>query len=165
MSIFQPGLESDHWRCSIPQLPFWQTSQSKAVEQTFMSKLRPDTPILKSSILFNQVLRLASMMRSPSNCKIPQPHLCQSLAGRSLRSALRWPRWAAVDYAQRINIIALGALARLPKALDRWCAVTMTLMGIRFITILKEVLFNSWQEVPAALTWATYDANHSMAGC
>jgi hypothetical protein len=29
--------------------------------------------------------------------------------------------------------------------------------GDQIYTILKEVLFNSWQEVPGALTWATYD--------
>jgi hypothetical protein len=59
-------------------------------------------------------------------------------------------------YAQRINIIALGALARLPKALTEG-VLTDDFDGDQIFTILKEVLFNTWQEVPGALTWATYD--------
>jgi hypothetical protein len=62
----------------------------------------------------------------------------------------------SVDYAQRINILALGALARLPKALtDGFLQDDFD--GDQIYTILSEVLFNSWGEVPAALTWATYD--------
>jgi len=62
----------------------------------------------------------------------------------------------SVDYAQRINIIALGALARLPKALTEG-VLSDDFDGNQIYTILKEVLFLSWQEVPQALTWATYD--------
>lgn len=62
----------------------------------------------------------------------------------------------SVNYAQRINIIALGALARLPKALTDGVLAT-DFDGDQIYTILSEVLFNTWQEVPAALTWATYD--------
>lgn len=61
-----------------------------------------------------------------------------------------------VDYAQRINIIALGALARLPKALTEG-VLSDDFDGDQIYTILSEVLFNTWQEVPGALTWATYD--------
>lgn len=61
-----------------------------------------------------------------------------------------------VDYAQRINIIALGALARLPKALTEG-VLNDDFDGDQIYTILSEVLFSSWQEVPGALTWATYD--------
>jgi hypothetical protein len=61
-----------------------------------------------------------------------------------------------VDYAQRINIIALGALARLPKALTDG-VLSHDFDGNQIYTILSEVLFASWAEVPAALTWATYD--------
>jgi hypothetical protein len=61
-----------------------------------------------------------------------------------------------VDYAQRINIIALGALARLPKALTDG-VLSHDFDGNQIFTILSEVLFASWEEVPAALTWATYD--------
>jgi hypothetical protein len=62
----------------------------------------------------------------------------------------------ATDYAQRINIIALGALARLPKALTDG-VLSHDFDGDQIYDILREVLFASWQEVPQALTWATYD--------
>jgi len=62
----------------------------------------------------------------------------------------------SVDYAQRIRIVALGALSRLPKALTDG-VLSQDFDGDQIYTILKEVLFLSWQEVPAALTWATYD--------
>jgi hypothetical protein len=62
----------------------------------------------------------------------------------------------ATDYAQRINIIALGALARLPKALTDG-VLQHDFDGDQIFDILKNVLFASWQEVPQALTWATYD--------
>jgi hypothetical protein len=62
----------------------------------------------------------------------------------------------SVAYAQRINIIALGALARLPKALTNG-VLSKDFDGDQIFEILKEVLFDSWQEVPGALTWATYD--------
>ncbi len=62
----------------------------------------------------------------------------------------------SVDYAQRINIIALGALARLPKALTEG-VLNDDFDGNQIYTILSQVLFNTWQEVPGALTWATYD--------
>ena len=62
----------------------------------------------------------------------------------------------SVDYAQRIKIIALGALARLPKALTNG-VLPKEFDGDQIYDVLKEVLFDSWQEVPQALTWATYD--------
>ncbi len=62
----------------------------------------------------------------------------------------------SVDYAQRINIIALGALARLPKALTDG-VLSKDFDGDQIFDILQAVLFDSWQEVPQALTWATYD--------
>ena len=61
-----------------------------------------------------------------------------------------------IDYAQRIRIIALGALARLPKALTDG-VLAHDFDGNQIFTILSEVLFAQWQAVPAALTWATYD--------
>jgi len=62
-----------------------------------------------------------------------------------------------IDYAQRINIIALGALARLPKALTNG-VLAKKFDGDQIYDVLKNVLFDSWQEVPQALTWATYPA-------
>jgi hypothetical protein len=61
-----------------------------------------------------------------------------------------------VDYAQRINIIALGALARLPKALTDG-VLPKEFDGDQIFDVLAAVLFDTWEEVPQALTWATYD--------
>lgn len=68
----------------------------------------------------------------------------------------------SVDYAQRINIIALGALARLPKALTNG-VLAKKFDGDQIYNILKNVLFDSWQEVPQGLTWATYSATTTWA--
>ena len=65
-----------------------------------------------------------------------------------------------IDFAQRINIIGLGALARLPKALTDG-VLQDDFDGDQIYTILSEVLFSSWEEVPGALTWATYDATET----
>ena len=62
----------------------------------------------------------------------------------------------SVGYTQRVRIIALGALSRLPKALTDG-VLNQDFDGDQIYTILQQVLFSSWQEVPAALTWATYD--------
>jgi hypothetical protein len=62
----------------------------------------------------------------------------------------------STDYVQRINVIGLGALARLPKALTNG-VLSHDFDGDQIYTILSEVLFASWEEVPQALTWATYD--------
>tara|TARA_R110002126_G_scaffold243675_1_gene387055 strand:- start:931 stop:2178 length:1248 start_codon:yes stop_codon:yes gene_type:complete len=61
-----------------------------------------------------------------------------------------------VAYAQRINIIALGALSRLPKALTDG-VLTQDFDGNQIAVILEDLLLNQWNEVPAALTWATND--------
>jgi len=60
-----------------------------------------------------------------------------------------------VAFSQSIRIIALGALARLPKALTNG-VLTKAHDGTQIYNVLKGVLFDSWQEVPQALTWATY---------
>jgi hypothetical protein len=61
-----------------------------------------------------------------------------------------------VAYAQRIKIIALGALARLPKALTDG-VLSQDFDGDQILTILTDLLLNQWNEVPAALQWNTYD--------
>ena len=61
-----------------------------------------------------------------------------------------------VAFAQRVKVIALGALARLPKALTDG-VLSEDFDGDQIYTILQQVLFSSWAEVPQALTWATYD--------
>jgi hypothetical protein len=62
----------------------------------------------------------------------------------------------SVAFAQRIKIIALGALARLPKALTNG-VLNQDFDGDQILTILTDLLVNNWGEVPAALQWNTYD--------
>jgi len=67
-----------------------------------------------------------------------------------------------VALTQSINILAVGALARLPKALTDG-VLTKALDGEQIASVLRDVLFNTWSEVPAALTWATYDPTTTWA--
>ena len=62
----------------------------------------------------------------------------------------------SVGIAQTITITALGALARLQKALTNG-VLHQDFDGDQIETILRQVLFAQWQQVPAAITWATYD--------
>jgi hypothetical protein len=59
--------------------------------------------------------------------------------------------------SQRINIIAVGALARLARAVYTG-NVGHQFDGDRIYDLLEGVLFDSWAEVPGGLTWNTYDA-------
>jgi hypothetical protein len=68
----------------------------------------------------------------------------------------------SVGISQTITITALGALARLQKALTDG-VLTQDFDGNQIDTILREVLFAQWQQVPAALTWATYDPTTTWA--
>ena len=65
-------------------------------------------------------------------------------------------------FTQTYSITALGALARLPKALTNG-VLSKEFEGDQIYTILAEVLFNTWAEVPGALTWATYDPTVTWA--
>lgn len=68
----------------------------------------------------------------------------------------------SVATSQRVNIIATGALARLNRAV--WTAnLAHQFDGDRIATLLGSVLFDAWNEVPAATTWATYDATTTWA--
>jgi hypothetical protein len=61
-----------------------------------------------------------------------------------------------VGINQSVSILALGALSRLPKSLTEG-VLAKDFDGDQILTILTDLLINSWNEVPAALTWATYD--------
>ena len=65
-------------------------------------------------------------------------------------------------FTQTYSITALGALARLPKALTDG-VLSKDFDGNQILTILTDLLVNSWAEVPAALTWATYDPTTTWA--
>jgi hypothetical protein len=59
-------------------------------------------------------------------------------------------------FTQTYNLTALGALARLPKAIFT-DALARDFDGDQIYEVLQGVLFASWAEVPGSLTWATYD--------
>ena len=68
----------------------------------------------------------------------------------------------SVMYTQTFTITALGALSRLPKALTDG-VLAQDFDGNQIETILREVLLTQWQQVPAALTWATYNPTTTWA--
>jgi hypothetical protein len=63
---------------------------------------------------------------------------------------------------QNIIITALGALSKLPKTLTEG-VLSKAYDGDQIYTILSELLFNTWLEVPAAETWAAYNATTTWA--
>jgi hypothetical protein len=65
-------------------------------------------------------------------------------------------------FTQTYSITALGALARLPKALTNG-VLSKDFDGDQIYEILREVLLAQWQQVPGALTWATYDPTTTWA--
>jgi hypothetical protein len=65
-------------------------------------------------------------------------------------------------FTQTYSITALGALARLPKALTNG-VLSKDFDGNQIETILSQVLYNQWQQVAGALTWATYDPTITWA--
>jgi len=64
--------------------------------------------------------------------------------------------------SQRIQIVGVGALARLSRATYTG-NFAHQYDGDRIYELLSTVLFDSWDEVPAATTWATYDATTTWA--
>ncbi len=58
--------------------------------------------------------------------------------------------------SERIKVIALGALSKLPKSLTTG-VLSKDFDGNQIYTILSDLLLNSWNEVPAAETWAAYN--------
>jgi len=65
-------------------------------------------------------------------------------------------------YTQEVTITALGALARLQKALTNG-VLKQDFDGDQILTILSDLLLNTWNEVPAALQWQTYDPTVTWA--
>ena len=59
-----------------------------------------------------------------------------------------------------IDIYALGALAKLQNAVWEG-SLSKAFDGVQIKTILEALLTNSWNEVPPAETWATYDATET----
>ena len=65
-------------------------------------------------------------------------------------------------FTQTYNVTALGALARLPKALTDG-VLAKDFDGDQIYEVLREVLLNTWAEVPGGVTWATYDPTITWA--
>lgn len=61
-----------------------------------------------------------------------------------------------------IRVTALGALAKLTKTLTDG-VLSKDFDGDQIYTILSQALFNTWNEVPAATAWNTYDATTTWA--
>lgn len=63
---------------------------------------------------------------------------------------------------QNLKVIALGALSKLPKSLTTG-VLPKELDGEQIYDILSVLLFNQWNEVPAAETWAGYNPTTTWA--
>jgi hypothetical protein len=61
----------------------------------------------------------------------------------------------STTFTQTYSITALGALARLPKALTNG-VLSKDFDGDQIYEILSDVLFNSWGQVAGSVTWGTY---------
>lgn len=61
-----------------------------------------------------------------------------------------------IGISQTISITALGALARLPKAIFQG-NLSQGTDGAQMLQVLETVLFANWNLVPAGETWATFD--------
>jgi hypothetical protein len=68
----------------------------------------------------------------------------------------------ATTFTQTYSIIALGALARLPKALTDG-VLPKEFDGDQIYDILRDVLFSTWAEVAGVQTWASYDPTITWA--
>jgi hypothetical protein len=63
---------------------------------------------------------------------------------------------------QDVTITALGALSKLPKTLTQG-VLAKDFDGDQIYEILQAVLFNQWNEVPAALEWVNYEPTTTWA--
>ena len=63
---------------------------------------------------------------------------------------------------QNMKVIALGALSKLPKSLTNG-VLAKDFDGDQIYTILSALLFNAWNQLPAAETWAGYNPTTTWA--
>jgi hypothetical protein len=68
----------------------------------------------------------------------------------------------STTFTQTYSITALGALARLPKALTNG-VLSKDFDGNQILTILTDLLVNNWAEVAPAITWAGYNPTTTWA--
>jgi hypothetical protein len=65
-------------------------------------------------------------------------------------------------FTQTYSITALGALSRLPKFIYT-DALPRDFDGDQIFEVLSQILYQTWAQVPGALTWATYDPTVTWA--
>jgi hypothetical protein len=63
---------------------------------------------------------------------------------------------------QNMKVIALGSLSKLPKSLTEG-VLSKDFDGDQISTILSQLLFGQWNQIPAAETWAGYDPTITWA--
>jgi hypothetical protein len=63
---------------------------------------------------------------------------------------------------QNMKVIALGSLSKLPKSLTEG-VLSKDFDGDQISTILSQLLFGQWNQIPAAETWAGYDPSITWA--
>jgi hypothetical protein len=68
----------------------------------------------------------------------------------------------STTFTQTYSITALGALARLQKALTDG-VLSKDFEGNQILSLLTDLLVNNWSEVPAALQWQDYDPTVTWA--
>jgi hypothetical protein len=68
----------------------------------------------------------------------------------------------STTFTQTYSITALGALARLPKALTNG-VLSKDFDGNQIYTILSAIIGTTWAGVPGALQWSTYDPTVTWA--
>lgn len=68
----------------------------------------------------------------------------------------------SIGLTQTVQLVAVGALARLPKILTDG-VLTKANDGTQIYSILEPLLFGQWNEVPAALSWAGYNPTTTWA--
>ena len=68
----------------------------------------------------------------------------------------------SVGISQQINIIAVGALARLQKALTNG-VIPKEFDGDQILDVLTDLLVNNWSEVAPSVQWNTYDPTTTWA--
>ena len=77
--------------------------------------------------------------------------------------AVEVARSGSTGYTQLTRVTALGALARLPKATTLG-VLSHDFDGDQIYTILSALLLGTWNDVPAATTWDTYDPTTDWNG-
>lgn len=73
--------------------------------------------------------------------------------GFLVESSIEISSIGSTSYTQKLNLLALGALARLPRYLTNG-VLSKDFEGNQIYSILSDVLFNTWAEVPSGTTWA-----------